>query len=347
MDARTVAVDLAKDVFEVAVMGAHGKIAERWRGSRRRFATFVDTLEAGTLVVMEACGSAHHWARRCQRRGAVACLLPAQYVRPYVRRNKTDRADTEALLEAHRCGAIHPVPVKTAEQQMLQGLHRLRQQWQKTRTARINLVHALLREQGYVVPRGGAGLSARVLAIIDDDAAELPGLTRQTVRWVLDEVRRLDGELRDVDRRLRQLARADAAAMRLLQIPGIGVMTATAFIAAVPHIQAFRRGRQFASWLGLTPREYSSGMRRVLGGITKRGDRYLRTLLAHGARSVLGAALRRRGGQAATRLHEWALETAARRGRNRTIMAIANKLARIVWAVWSRERTYEARPLVA
>lgn len=190
MDATTVAIDLAKEIFEVALANRAGRVIDRKRLTRRQFERFVDSLEAGTEVVMEACGTAHYWGRRCQARDLRVRLLPVQSVRPYVRRNKTDRTDTEALLEANRCGEIQPVPVKTLEQQTLQALHRVRTQWQAARTARINVLRGLLREQGLPVPVGGRTVVGRVAA-------------------------------------------AHPVAQRLQQVPGVGVLTATALVGAV------------------------------------------------------------------------------------------------------------------
>lgn len=338
MDATTIGIDLAKDVFEVAISARPGQVTQRRRLTRRQFAQFVETLDPSTTVVMEACGSAHYWARRCQARGAQVRLLPAQHVRPYVRRNKTDQADAAALLEAHRCAAVHAVPVKTVDHQALQTLHRVRQQWQTTRTARINLVRAILREQGVVFPVGAGALARRVTAVLEE--AALSPLTAMTVRWLLDELRAIDGQLAQMDQQILALARTHPVAVRLQQIPGIGPLTATALVASVPHIGAFRRARHFASSLGLTPRETSSGGTRRLGGISKRGDRYLRTLLTHGARSVLSRADR----HPTSRLHQWGRAVAARRGPNRAASAVANKLARIVWALWIREEDFTPRP---
>jgi transposase len=346
MDAMTVAIDLAKDIFEVAISDGQGRVHERRRLKRRQFATFVDTLPSDAMVVMEACGSSHYWARRCQARGAMGRLLSPQYVRPYVRRNKTDRTDAEALLEANRCGSLLAVPVKTVEQQMIQAVHRLRQQWQITRTARINFVRALLREQGIVFPVRTRTLQRQIAAVIADPETPLSDLTRQTASWVLEDLEAVDGQLKQLDRRLAHIARTHPIAGRLQQIPGIGVVTSTALVGSVPHIHAFRRGRQFASWLGLTPREHSSGQRRVLGGISKHGDVYLRSLLAHGARAFLrGAEVRAtQSTHTPTRLEDWAVRVAARRGRHRAILAIANKLARIIWAVWHHDRDFGTTP---
>ena len=348
MDATTLAVDLAKDVFEVAWAGETGRVLQQKRLSRRQFEQVVDALGPGTVVVMESCGTAHYWGRRCQARGATVRLLPAQYVRPYVRRNKTDRTDTEALLEAHRCGGIQSVPVKTVEQQTLQALHRVRTQWQTARTARINVLRGLLREQGVAMPAGARTLVTRVANWLADDTCPLPLLLHQTLRLVLDEVRALEGQVHALDRQLAQTAKAHPVAPRLMQVPGVGVITATAMVGAVNHIHAFRRGRDFASWLGLTPRESSSGGRRYLGAISKQGDSYLRCLLTHGARAVLLTAQRTARATPArvTRLQQWAVRLAERRGHNKAAIAVANKLARVIWAVWRSEQVF-CSPLVA
>jgi transposase len=228
-----------------------------------------------------------------------------------VRRNQTDRTDTEAMLEANRCAGVQPVPVKSSDQQALQALHRVRTQWQATRTGRINVMRGRLREQGCPVPAGARTVVRRVAAI---------------------------------DRELAQVARAHPIATRLQQVPGGGIVTATAMIGAVGPIHAFRRGRDFASWLGLTPREATTGTRRYLGRISKRGDGYLRGLLTPGARAVLRAAQRtaRTLPHRLTRLQQWAVTLAARRGHNKAAIALANKLARIIWALWCHETDFHS-----
>jgi transposase len=241
---------------------------------------------------------------------------------------------------------VQSVPVKTVEHQAIQALHRVRTQWQTARTARINLVRALLREQGVPIPLGARKVVACVARILEDAEIELPGLFRSTVALVVDEIRDLEARLATIDEQLAHVARTHPIAVRLQQIPGVGVLTATALVAAVPHIQAFRRGRAFASWLGLTPREHSSGGRRHLGGISKRGDVYLRCLLTHGARAVLRFAERRvqETPDRATALHRWAVTIGARCGYNRAVIAVANKLARTIWAVWTHDVDYQANP---
>jgi transposase len=343
MDATTVAVDLAKDVFEVALANRGDRIFERRRLTRPQFERFLEGLTPGTVVVMEACGTAHYWGRRCQARNLAVRLLPGQYVRPYVRRNKTDRTDTEALFEAHRCSGVHPVPVKTVEQQTLQVLHRVRTQWQAARTARINAMRGILREHGFPIGVGAGTALKRIPILLGDATIALPDMVRHTVSVVLQEVHDLEDRIATIDRQLARVVREHPVAQRLHQIPGVGVITATALIGAVGHIHAFRRGRQFASWLGLTPREASSGGRRHLGGISKRGDVYLRCLLTHGARSVLLNAQRtaRTAPRHLTRFQQWAIDVAVRRGHNKAAIAVANKLARVIWAVWSRDMDFD------
>ena len=211
MDATTVAIDLAKDIFEVALANRAGRIIRRKRLTRRQFERFLDELAPGIEVVMEGCGTAHYGGRRCQARDLPVRLLPVQSVRPYVRRNKTDRTDTEALLEANRCGGIRPVPVKTVEQQTLQALHRGRTQWQAARPACINVVRGLLREQGLPVPVGARRVLARVTAILEDADVALPDLLRHTASLVVEEIRALETRISAIDRQLAHVARTHLA----------------------------------------------------------------------------------------------------------------------------------------
>jgi transposase len=339
MHAATVAIDLAKTVFEVAVANDTHRVIARHRFTKTQFGRFLRALPA-TEVVMEACATAHHWARTARDLGHTVTLLPPQYVRPFVRRRKTDRTDAEALLEARRSGSIQAVPVKSVMQQALLALHRVRVQWMRTRTARINALRALLREHGVDLLAGRRGVAA-VPRLVEDADAPLPSPLRRVLALLYEEVGELEARLATIDRELARIAQADPVSQRLLAIPGIGRITATALVATVTHIHGFRRGRHFASWLGLTPREHSSGARRRLGSITKAGDGYLRGLLTHGARSVLVQAQRRRRADLALApLAQWALAVSARAGYNKATVATANKLARIVWAVWHHDVPY-------
>ena len=334
MDATTVAVDLAKTVFELAIANAQWRIVERRRLNRAQFMRYL-TETSPTHIVMEACGMAHFWGRFAQQQGHRVTLVPPVYVRPYVRRNKTDRGYAEAILEAVRSGEMPSVPVKRIEQQALVAVHRVREQWMTTRTARINTLRGILREHGILLPAGAQTAVKAVPAILADADTLLPMHLRTILASVYEEIRAIEERVADLERELRALADADPVVTRLRTIPGIGLLTATALVGAVGHIHAFRRARQFASWLGLTPREHSSGQRRRLGSISKQGDVYLRCLLTHGARAVLVTAHRRAAtGQPLTRLHQWAVTLRHRRGHNKATIAVANKLGRIVWAVW-------------
>jgi transposase len=337
MDATTVAVDLAKTVFELAIANAQWRISSRQRLNRPQFARFLAQTPA-THVVMEACGMAHYWGRVAQQHGHRVTLIPPSYVRPYVRRNKTDHADAEAILEAVRSGEMPGVPVKRIEQQALVAMHRVREQWMTTRTGRINTLRGILREHGLLLPAGARAALQAIPAMLEDAETPLPGHLRQVLASVHEEVRAIEERIAALERELRALADADPVVTRLRTIPGIGLLTATALVGTVGHIHAFRRARQFASWLGLTPREHSSGHRRRLGSISKQGDIYLRCLLTHGARAILLMAQRRAAsGQPLSRLHQWAVTVHDRRGHNKATIAIANKLGRIVWAVWHKD----------
>ena len=337
MDPTTVGVDLAKTVFELALADRHGRVIGRRRLTRRQFERFLATQPACDLV-MEACGTAHFWARTAQTHGHRVTLLPAQYVRPYVRRNKTDRTDAEVLLEAARTGGIKPVAVKTVAQQELLALHRVRDQWMATRTARINALRGFLREHGIGLPRGARAAVAAVPTLLEDADAPLPGRLRDVLARLVAEIRELEDQVTAVERTLATIATQDPVAPRLMAIPGVGLLTATALLATVGHIHAFPRARRFACWLGLTPSERSSGTRRRLGAISKQGDVYLRCLLTHGARAVLlGAHRAATQPRPLTGLQQWALRVEARRGHNKATVAVANKLARIIWAVWTRD----------
>jgi transposase len=338
MDATTVAVDLAKTVFELALANAQWHLVGRQRLTRAGFTRFLAETSP-THVVMEACGTAHYWGRIAQGHGHRVTLVPPGYVRPYVRRNKTDRADAAAILEAVRSGQVPTVTVKRIEQQALVALHRVREQWMTTRTARINTLRGILREQGILLPAGARAALQSLPSVLEHAATLLPAHLRHVLADVHEEVRAIEERIAALERELASLAADDPVVIRLRTIPGIGLLTATALVGSVGHIHAFHRARQFASWLGLTPREHSSGPRRRLGGISKRGDVYLRCLLTHGARAVLVAAHRRRG--AATGLHRWALDLRERRGHNKATIAVANKLGRIVWAVWTKDVPYQ------
>lgn len=347
MHATTVAIDLAKDVFELAFADAQGRIVERKRLSRSAFSRCL--LNRPPLrVVMEACGSAHHWARAFIAQGHAVRLLPARDVRPYVRGNKTDRADAAGLLEAGRCGQIASVAIKTPEQQGVQAQHRVRETLKAQRVALLNTLRGVLREFGIVIPIGAAHVKPAVRDALEDGDNALPMALRETLHALLAQLDTLAAMMQTIERQLAQFAKHDAASRRHQQAPGVGVLTATALAASAGDLLRFASGRHFAAWLGLTPREHSSGRNRKLGSITKRGDPYLRTLLIHGARSVLITAMtQRKRGQALDRFHAWALTVAERRGHNKAAVALANKLARRLWAMTRDGKPFDGDHLSA
>ncbi len=337
MKNRTIAVDLAKNVFEVGISTRPGRVDKTYRLSRGKLLEFFAKQEPAT-VVMEACGSAHHWGRQFEKLGHTVVLISPQYVTPYVVRNKTDRADVKGLLEAYRNSAIHPVPIKTIAQQQLTALHRIRSTWIESRTKRINMLRGLLREFGFVIPIGARHLLPGVMGLIEDADTDIPPVVREMFHQVCGEIGELESHIQSVERELKALASQMPEVERLRTIPGVGLLTATAMVGFVGDIRRFRSCRHFASYLGLTPREYSSGNQRRLGRISKRGDRYLRMLLIHGGRSLLWNAHRKSA--TPTRLQRWGLHLHKLRGHNKATVALANKLARRVWAVWKRDCDY-------
>lgn len=334
-----VAVDIAKVVFDVAVSCEPGRVAERQRLSRAVFSLFFAQLPAAT-VVMEACGSAHFWARQIEELGHTVVLLPPHQVRPYVTRNKTDRTDAKGILEAYRNAEIRPVPVKSVAQQLLVSLHRFRSGWIAARTAQINTLRGLLRELGLVIPLGQEKVLPGVRTLIEDADSGIPDALRSTLAAACEEIAALSENIKMTERQLEALAQQTPTVERLRTIPGIGLLIATALVAFVGDIQRFPSGRHFASYLGLTPREYSSGLRRRLGRISKRGDAYIRMLLVHGARSVLCHAKKAKQHD---RLRTWALALEKRSRHNKAAVALANKLARMAWAVWKHDNDYVSK----
>lgn len=333
MNTTTVAVDLAKSVFQLAVADDKWRVIEQHRLTRSQFEKWFINREVA-LVIMEACGSAHHWARQLNRFGIEVKLLPAAYIRAYVRRNKTDAADACALLEAARCAQIEPVKVKSMEQQALQGLHRTRSLWMGTRTSRINALRGFCREFGIAIAAGSRTGVEQISRVLADPNTAVPGLIRGTMKLLVEEIRLLEARIAQLERELTELAKQSPACTTLLSIPGVGLLTATAMVAATSgNVEHFKDARHFASWLGLTPREFSSGSTRMLGRISKRGDRYLRMLLTHGARSVLRAAsVALSAGRQLDGLRQWSLNVQGRTNHNKAACALANKLARICYA---------------
>jgi len=288
---------------------------------------------------MEACGSAHHWARRFQAMGHTVELIAAQFVKPFVKSQKNDRADAEAIAEAASRPTMRYVPIKTIEQQDVQTLHRVRSLLMRDRIAQGNQIRGLLAEYGVIVPQGSTQVRKLLPAILEDADNDLTVLTRQMFAELYERLVVLDERIAHYDRQIQQLHRASPQSCRLEQVRGVGPLIATALLASIGDAKAFKNGRQFAAWLGLVPRQHSSGGKPRLLGITKRGNTYLRMILVHGARAVVAQATRRDDS-----FSQWINALRKRRGTNVTVVAVANKTARVIWAMLAKGEDY--RPAV-
>ncbi len=330
----TIGLDLAKNVFQVHGVDAAGKVSVRRRLGRADVVRFFAALPP-CLVGMEACGTAHHWARELSRLGHTVRLMPPAYVKPYVKRGKTDAADAEAIAEAVTRPTMRFVAVKTVDQQSVLMLHKVRDLLVRQRTMLINALRGHLAELGIVAARGPGGVTAAITALHEAQDG-LPDLARQVLHGLIDQMRVIGGEIAKAEKHIIAWHRASQASQRLARIPGIGPITASAIAAAVPDATLFRSGRQFAAWLGLTPRAHSSGGKQRLGGISKQGDGYIRRLLVVGATAVIRCA--RQDNASKT----WAARLLERKPARLVSVALANKTARIAWAVLARKVSYTA-----
>jgi transposase len=334
MKITTVGIDLAKNVFQVHAIDERGKVLVKKPLRRDQMAVFFTNL-APCLIGMEACGSAHHWARKIQAMGHTVRLMAPQFVKPYVKTNKNDAADAEAICEAVARPNMRFVPIKNVEQQAVLALHRVRQGFAQARTAQANQIRGLLGEFGLIVAQGIGYIALRVPELIEDAERDLPGSFRVLVQRLLDHLKELGRQVDEIETQIQTWHRASDLSSRLAQVPGIGPITASALVASIGDAKNFDDGRQLAAWLGLVPRQHSSGGKSNLLGMSKRGDSYLRTLLIHGARSVIY-----RAGQKADAC-SWINAVVQRRNKNVAAVALANKNARIVWALLAHERRYE------
>ncbi|WP_206955970.1 IS110 family transposase [Trinickia acidisoli] len=333
MKITTVGIDLAKNVFAVHGVNEHGRTVLRKVLKRDQMAEFFANLPT-CLVGMEACSSAHYWARKLQGMGHTVRLIAPQFVKPYVKTNKNDAADAEAICEAVARPNMRFVPVKNIEQQSVLSLHRVRQGFVRARTAQANQIRGLLSEFGIVVPQGVAHLARRVPELIEDATNELTGSFRLLIQRLLDHLKDLDRQVRELEQQIQAWHRSDDTSCKLARVPGIGPLTASALVASIGDAKSFRSGRQLAAWLGLVPKQNSSGGKNVLLGISKRGDTYLRTLLIHGARSVMQVAERK------LQKDGWLHGLLQRRNANVAAVALANKNARIIWALLAHDREF-------
>ena len=330
----TAGLDLAKNVFQVHAIGSDGEILVRRKLRCAEVIRFFSELPP-CLVGMEACASAHHWARELMALGHEVRLMPPAYVKPYVERGKTDAADAEAICEAVTRPTMRFVAVKTVEQQAVLKLHKTRDLLVRQRTMLINALRGHLAEYGIVTSLGAGGVSAALKAL-HEEQDRLPVHARSALHGIAAQFRALSSEIDRLEAQILTWHRSDETSRRLATIPGIGPITASAIAAAVPDASLFRSGRQFAAWLGLTPRPHSSGGKERLGGITKQGDGYLRRLLVVGATAVMRMARKDASRQ------PWMAKLLERKPTKIVTVALANKTARIAWAVMTRKEVYAA-----
>jgi transposase len=336
MNITTIGFDLAKSVFQVHGISEQGNAVLRKTLRRAEVMNFFAKLRP-CLIGMEACGSAHFWARKLSELGHTVKLMAPQFVKPYVKTNKNDARDAEAICEAVGRQNMRFVPVKTVEQQGLLSLHRARQGFVVARTAQANQIRGLLAELGIVIPKGIRNLASRMPEILEDAENGLPGMSRDLFSRLFSHFRELHRQVSELELQIKAWHCGSRESQRLEAIPGIGPITASALAASIGDAKTFKNGRQLAAWLGLVPRQDSSGGKERLLGISKRGDTYLRTLLIHGARAVL---LRLKG--RADQTEGWLARLIQRRNPNIAAVALANKNARIVWAMLAHDRDYQA-----
>jgi len=336
MNGTTYGLDLAKRVFQVHWVEADTGEVKRKTLARGDVSAFF-ALRAPGLIAMEACGSAHHWGRMLKGLGHEVRLIAAQFVRPFVKSNKTDAADAEAIWEACQRPQMRFVAVKSEEQQAVLSLHRIRQQFVKIRTMQAHQVRGLLYEFGVAVPKGWRALLAQAGPVVADETrCPVPELVRCELQTQLDGLRVLTKRITELERQIGSWQRRESECQRIAAVPGVGKLTATAVVAMVGDAKTFRSGREFAAFVGLVPRQSGTGGRVKLLGISKRGDPYLRTLLIHGARTVLNHQSR-----ADRTLDPWLKDLLSRRPKNVATVALANKMARTIWALMAHGRAFD------
>jgi transposase len=332
----TVGIDLAKNVFQVHAVDVRGKLVLRKQLKRDQVSRCFVNLPP-CLIGMEACASSHYWGRMLEGFGHTVRLMAPQFVKPYVKTNKNDMADAEAICEAVARPNMRFVPIKSIEQQAVLSLHRVRQGFVKARTAQANQIRGLLGEMGLVIPQGIRFIAQRVPGILEDASNGLPLAFRQLIERLTNHLKELKEQVDAIQSQIVAWDRGCELSQKLQKIPGIGPLTATALIATIADVHSFKNGRQMSAWLGLVPRQKSSGGKPTLLGISKRGDAYLRTLLIHGARAAIHAAKRRPEG----RENSWLAKLLARRHANIAAVALANKNARTVWALLAHGRDFD------
>lgn len=340
-----VGIDLAKNVFHICEMTKHGRVIRRRKCSRSKLFNVVVKDFKG-IIAMEACGGAHYWSRRFQAAGYETRMIAGQFVKPFVKSNKNDEIDAEAICEASSRPQMRFVATRSEEQQDIQSLHRIRERLVGQRTGLSNEIRGLLLEYGITIPQGISNVRKKLPTLLEEHGCEHSELWLTTFRDLYEEFCALDERILRHEKRLHLIAHTNESCKRLLAIPGIGIITATAIFAAVGNARAFKNGRQFAAWIGLTPKEYSTGGKTKLGGISKRGDNYLRKLLIQGARSFAIAAQKKKNHKDPLKRQtddtaKWLFDVAKRTGSNKAIVAMANKTARRIWIVLAKKEDFK------
>ncbi len=334
MNVTTLGIDIAKSIFQLHGTNEQGKVVLKKRLRRSQLLAFMQNLPP-CLVGMEACGGAHYWARKFQDYGHTVKLMAPQYVKPYIKTNKNDYNDAEGINEAVGRPTMRFVGIKALWQQDIQTLHRARSRLMQVRNTLSSHTRGLLMEYGIVIPKQIGQLRQALPQILGDADNELSTDMRALFAGLYEELQSVDALISEKDKQILALHRASELSQRLGDIEGIGPLTATAFISAVGDAKMFKRGRDCSAWLGLVPRQYSTGGKTLLGSISKRGDRYLRTNLIHGARSVISKADNKTDARS-----RWIQQLKARVGMNKACVALANKNARILWAIMASGERY-------
>ena len=342
MNVSIIGIDIAKRIFQFHGVNKNGKTVLKKRLMRDQVLTFMAN-QPKCLVGIEACGGANYWARELSKLGHEVKLMAPQFVKPYVKTNKNDEADAEAICEAVARPSMRFVPIKMIEQQDMLSIHRVRARLVKNRTALANEIRGLLLEFGIIIPQGINKITDKLTEILDSN--QLSGISHQTFSDLKEEFVTNNNRVKELENRLNMLASQCNLYQKLETIPGIGLITGTALVASIGNASCFENGRQLASWLGLVPRQNSSGGKTTLLGISKRGDHYLRSLLVQGARAVLNSKLRyaskeSQNQEESSKFTLWIYNLSERCGSNKTVVAVANKLARVVFAVLSSNNDY-------
>ncbi len=336
MKITTVGIDLAKNLFQVHAVDERGKAVLRKQLRRAQVAVFFGNLPP-CVIGMEACATAHYWGRTLQRFGHTVRLMAPQFVKPYVKTNKNDVADAEAICEAVGRPNMRFVPIKSIEQQAILSVHRVRKGFVKARTAQANQIRGLLGEFGLIIPQGIINVTKRVPELLEDAANELPLAFRQLIERLAQHLKELDRQVKEFEKEIIAWHRSSELSRKLEKIPGIGPLAASALVASIADAHSFDNGRQVSAWLGLVPRQSSSGGKATLLGMSKRGDAYLRTLLIHGARSAILAAKNK-----TDNTNGWLVNLLNRRHPNIAAVALANKNVRTVWALLAHGGEFKA-----